>query len=215
MDNFQDQLGNFNKLLSEIEQYYTQKNNLYGNTPQGVDWNSQESQTLRFAQLLKVCDHHQSFSINDYGCGYGALLDYLNQHDCQCNYYGFDISEAMIKQARELHKNNQKSVFLREEHHLNQADYTVASGIFNVKLETADEEWISYIIMTINKMANLSKKGFAFNILTKYSDAEFMRSYLYYADPCYFFDYCKRNFSRNIALLHDYNLYEFTIIVRN
>jgi len=41
-----------------------------------------------------------------------------------------------------------------------------------------------------------------------------MREDLYYADPCFIFDYCKRNFSRNVALLHDYELYEFTIIVR-
>ena len=30
----------------------------------------------------------------------------------------------------------------------------------------------------------------------------------------FFFDFCKRNFSRNVALLHDYGLYDFTIIVR-
>jgi hypothetical protein len=28
------------------------------------------------------------------------------------------------------------------------------------------------------------------------------------------FDICKRKFSRNVALLHDYGLYEFTILVR-
>ncbi|MBM3138043.1 MAG: class I SAM-dependent methyltransferase, partial [Chloroflexi bacterium] len=28
------------------------------------------------------------------------------------------------------------------------------------------------------------------------------------------FDYCKVNFSKNVALLHDYKLYDFTIIVR-
>ena len=37
---------------------------------------------------------------------------------------------------------------------------------------------------------------------------------LYYADPCALFDYCKRNFSRNVALLHDYKIYDFTLIVR-
>jgi hypothetical protein len=25
---------------------------------------------------------------------------------------------------------------------------------------------------------------------------------------------CKRRFSRNVALLHDYDLYEFTVLVR-
>jgi hypothetical protein len=56
--------------------------------------------------------------------------------------------------------------------------------------------------------------GFAFNCLTAYSDAHKMQSYLYYADPCRLFDLCKRRYSRNVALLHDYGLYEFTILVR-
>ena len=57
-------------------------------------------------------------------------------------------------------------------------------------------------------------RGFSFNCLTKYSDDTKMKDYLFYADPCQLFDYCKRNFSKQVALLHDYGLYEFTIIVR-
>jgi hypothetical protein len=41
-----------------------------------------------------------------------------------------------------------------------------------------------------------------------------MREDLFYADPCELFDYCKTRFARNVALLHDYGLYEFTILVR-
>ena len=51
-------------------------------------------------------------------------------------------------------------------------------------------------------------------MLTKYSDKEYMRDNLYYADPLFIFDYCKRNFSKQVALLHDYGLYEFTILVK-
>jgi hypothetical protein len=51
-------------------------------------------------------------------------------------------------------------------------------------------------------------------MLTSYADREKQRSDLYYADPMFFFDYCKRRFSPRIALLHDYPLYEFTILVR-
>ena len=41
-----------------------------------------------------------------------------------------------------------------------------------------------------------------------------MRADLYYADPCFLFDYCKRNFAKDVAILHDYSLYDFTLIVR-
>ena len=58
------------------------------------------------------------------------------------------------------------------------------------------------------------RRGFAFNCLTAYADPALMRDDLFYADPAAYFDLCKRRYSREVALLHDYGLYEFTIIVR-
>jgi hypothetical protein len=63
-------------------------------------------------------------------------------------------------------------------------------------------------------MNDHSSRGFAFNMLTSYSDPERCRNDLYYGDPAYFFDLCKRNFARNVAVLHDYGLWEWTILVR-
>jgi hypothetical protein len=37
---------------------------------------------------------------------------------------------------------------------------------------------------------------------------------LYYADPFMFFDFCKRNISPYVSLLHDYPLFEWTLLVR-
>lgn len=99
--------------------YYSDKLAQHGERPRGVDWNGEESQTLRFEQLCKVIGMPIQFSINDLGCGYGALYDFLAQ-----------------------------------------------------KYET-----ISYA-------------------------------------GCALFDLCKRRYSKNVALLHDYGLYEFTILIR-
>jgi hypothetical protein len=66
----------------------------------------------------------------------------------------------------------------------------------------------------LDNIDRLSRRGFSSNFLTKYSDEDKMRNDLYYADPLFLFDYCKRKFSRNVALLHDYGLYDFTILVR-
>jgi len=63
-------------------------------------------------------------------------------------------------------------------------------------------------------MNEYCEKGFSFNCLTSYSDDDKMKDYLYYANPMELFDLCKRKYSRNVALLHDYDLYEFTILVR-
>jgi hypothetical protein len=97
---------------------------------------------------------------------------------------------------------------------LEPADYAVASGVFNVKQDADEETWRAYIWETVADLAALGTRGFAFNALTSYSDVDKRRADLYYADPLEAFDRCKRTYSRFVTLLHDYPLYEFTIIVR-
>jgi cyclopropane fatty-acyl-phospholipid synthase-like methyltransferase len=202
-------------IYKKVSEYYTQKILTFGTTSQGVDWNGRESQFLRFEQLCKLLPPiaDEPFSILDFGCGYGALIEYLKSKYISFSYTGYDISEEMINQAKKVFTDSHFN-FTSSEKSLSNYDYVIASGIFNVKLDTDILEWEKYIFETLEKLNELSSKGFSFNILTSYSDKEFMKDYLYYADPCFFFDYCKKNFSKNIALLHDYNLYEFTIIVR-
>jgi hypothetical protein len=65
----------YDKILVNVQRYYDAKVEAHGATARGADWNSAESQQLRFRQLLKLCDQPGPFVINDYGCGYGALVD--------------------------------------------------------------------------------------------------------------------------------------------
>jgi SAM-dependent methyltransferase len=201
-------------LLDAVQRYYSQKITEHGPTARGVDWNSEASQELRFEQLLKVCDLDSTFTINDYGCGYGALAHYLDERGCRFRYTGFDISGRMVEQARELEGDPEQHRFVAAEGELERAEYTVASGIFNVRLDAGDEAWESHVLATLDRLDELSERGFAFNMLTSYSDPDRMRPDLYYADPRAIFDHCKRKYSRWVALLHDYGLYEFTILVR-
>jgi SAM-dependent methyltransferase len=201
-------------ILSRMQQYYDEKIQLHGSTPVGVGWNSIQSQQLRFAQLIKIVVGRARFSINDFGCGYGALADYLRSEQYSFMYCGFDVSPQMITKAKELHEGMESTSFVNAESDLSAADYTVASGVFNLKAETPDPEWEAYIFETLETLDALSTRGFAFNILTAYSDRELMRPDLYYANPGALFDHCKTKFSRSVALLHDYPLYEFTILVR-
>lgn len=200
--------------LAQVGRYYGEKLAAHGASPQGVDWNSVESQRLRFDQLLRVCEDRQEFSINDIGCGYGALLDYLIELGKSIDYVGVDISPAMIAKAEELHRGRPGCRFLAGERADRVADYAVASGIFNVKLSAPHAAWRGHVLQALEAIDAGSRRGFAFNCLTRYSDAALMRDDLFYADPCELFDFCKTRFSKNVALLHDYGLYEFTIVVR-
>jgi SAM-dependent methyltransferase len=204
------------ELLTEIADYYTNKLAEYGETPRGVDWNGEESQLCRFEQLCKMInvDTVSHFSINDLGCGYGALYDFLASKYKNFSYSGIDVSENMIKAATERHKNKPQARFVLSSEPDQVTDFGIASGIFNVRMDRSDDEWISYLEITLDRLDKTSRVGFAFNCLTSYSDKEKMRDYLYYANPCTLFELCKRRYSRNVALLHDYGLYEFTILVR-
>ena len=199
--------------LEDVERYYTGMFEAHGATAHGVDWNGPESQALRFAQLARVIDRPGSFSLNDYGCGYGALCQWLAEqgHD-GVDYRGFDLSAPMLEHARRVLPGG--VTLVDTEDRLTPADYTVASGIFNVKLEAGDVEWVEYTFETIRRMAALTTRGLAFNMLTSYSDADRLEERLHYGDPRVYFDFCKRELSRQVALLHDYGLYEFTIVVR-
>lgn len=202
-------------LLSEVEAYYSQKLAQYGDTPRGVDWNGRDSQFLRFQQLCKIIDiDNEEFSVNDLGCGYGALLEFLAARYQIFSYLGVDLSADMIEKANDRYRASKFGRFVVAKEIGAVADYGMASGIFNVRLGRNDHEWNQYINDTLDDLDRTSRRGFAFNCLTTYSDEDKKRDYLFYADPSRIFDNCKRRYSRRVALLHDYDLFEFTILVR-
>lgn len=201
------------ELLNSVEKYYSEKIREYGATSKGVDWNGEASQILRFDQLTRIVQGDQPL-IGDLGCGYGAYFDYLKLVFPAFRYQGIDVSAAMIDEARRRFSGDERCDFSVGTRFEKVGDYVVASGIFNVRLEVTSNRWLEYILETLHHMNDFALKGFAFNCLTSYSDAERMKGHLYYADPCYLFDYCKKKFSKNVSILHDYGLYEFTILVR-
>lgn len=202
------------ELLEAVRGYYTRRLAEHGPTPRGVDWNGAESQETRFRQLLRVLDGRPDGVLGDYGCGYGALLGFARGAGFAGEFRGYDLAPAMVAAARGRHAADPLARFDADEAVLAGCDVVVASGVFNVKLTTPVPEWEAYVFHTLDRLAALGPRGFAFNALTSYSDPDRVRPDLYYPDPCRLFDHCKRRYSRHVALLHDYGLYEFTILVR-
>ena len=61
----------------------------------------------------------------------------------------------------------------------------------------------------------LGRRGFGFNVLSLSSDPARRKPHLHYADPTATLEHCLLRYGRSVALLQDYGLYEFTIIVRH
>jgi SAM-dependent methyltransferase len=202
--------------LAHYRQYFNEKIDTHGPVPQGADYNGSEAQSIRFEQLTRVIDSSQPFEIIDYGCGYGAFLSFLRQKGWRFRYHGYDMLPKMIEAARRAHGDAAEAHFTTRESDLARCEYVVAGAIFNNKFEAPVEQWREHTLQVLDKLNALCSRGLAFNMLSGYSDADRMalRPDLYFGDPLFYFDHCKRHYSRQVALLHDYGLYDFTILVR-
>ena len=203
------------KSLSRIRDLYSDNIGRNGPVSTAVGWNTPESQQLRFDKLTEVVvDDGESFSVNDYGCGYGAHLEYLQGRDmCVNAYHGYDISAEMLATARARQKDFVGYLDLHQSTELQtEADYTFVSGTFNVRFDATEEEWKQFILAKLDEIHRQSRRGFSFNLLSTYVD--WQEPHLFYGDPMFWFEHCKRHYSNKVALLHDYPLYEWTIIVK-
>lgn len=208
-------MTNTSILLDKIKSLYASNVTEDGVKSTAVGWNSPESQAMRFDKLTSVIeDHSGPVSVNDYGCGYGAHLEYLvKTRGIQVSAYGgYDLSEEMLAAARsELSWFSGDISLICSSQISTENDYTFVSGTFNVKFDADDCVWQEFIEKKLDEIDAHSRCGFSFNLLTTYVD--WKEEHLFYGDPCYWFDLCRRKYSTRVSLLHDYPLFEWTIIV--
>ena len=201
--------------LDSVAKLYTDSLEKHSARAMGVGWRDQGSHLLRFDRLAEVIASppgRETIGVLDLGCGYGALYEYLSGRGWQvAPFVGYDISEAMLEEAR-TRITAPKAEFVQSSTLDRMADYAFASGIFNVRLKTDEDTWRDYVLKTLDGLNSHANRGFAFNLLTSYVD--WKEDHLFYGGPLFFFDHCKRRYSRRVSLLHDYPLWEWTIIVR-
>ena len=200
---------------AEIARYYTAKISRHGATPLGVDWTCVPTQELRFVQLLKTVDFLAPFSLNDVGCGYGALLAYLARRHglVDIDYLGIDLSAAMIRRARRLWRDHASASFARAGDASRVADYSVASGIFNVRQGQPDEIWERFVAQTLTQMHATSRRGFAVNFLLPLQPDRLARPGVYQTAPEPWARWCERELGGCVDMLEGYGMREFTLLV--
>ena len=201
------------KTLDGIRDLYEGNLAEHGATSKSVGWPDEGSQLLRFERLARVIDREAAgFTVNDWGCGYGAMFDYLDRGFGAklLRYTGYDISAEMLGAAK-ARLADARAAFVQGPEVTSDADYTFVSGTFNVKLQASDADWDAYVKRQLETMYLRSRRGLAFNLLTSYVD--WKAENLFYADPRDYFDFCKTKLSRFVTLHHDARLYEWTMLV--
>lgn len=199
-----------------IAAYYSERVRCFGATPQGADWTCVASQHMRLVQLLRLCGASASFSLNDLGCGYGALLALLEERYAgrTIDYLGVDLSNAMIRCARRQWQGHGRARFVTGSVPPRQADYAVASGTFNVSLGHSLAVWEAFVGATLNGLAATSLRGFAVNFLLPPPDMR-VKAGLYTTVPEPWAEYCRHHFNAEVEIVGGYGLREFTLIVRH
>jgi SAM-dependent methyltransferase len=203
------------RLRETVGNYYSEKLKQHGAAPRGVDWPSTASQFLRFAQLVKICDFDRSFSLNDFGCGYGALLAYLaDRHaSAEVTYRGIDIVPDMIEAARHRWKQTSCAEFAVGSGCGHLADYSISSGVFNVRLGWPLAAWDAYVESILSDLHASSRIGFGVNFMSAPAD-EAAGENLYRAEPERWVGFCRDRLGCDVEHIAGYGLPEYTLLVR-
>ena len=197
-----------------VAAYYDAALAQHGPTPRGVDWKDAASHRLRHGQFLRLVADDPDASVLDLGCGYGDFLDVLRASGHRGRYLGCDVAPGMIAAARALHGEAPDHAWHLGAEPPEPCDYAVASGIMNVRRGAGEAAWGAYVDATIGTLARCGRRGFGFNMLSLSSDPEKRRPDLHYASPVGMLARCLEQFGRHVALLQDYGLWEFTVLVR-
>jgi SAM-dependent methyltransferase len=160
---------NFRLLERRLNNAYRSRLATRGPTAEGVFWRSGTSQTARFRVLLALITTHTAdrpLSIADIGCGYGAMLDFLQGSSAfgDITYQGIDINDAMIDACHRRFP-AQKHLFRRANRPTGPVDFCVFSGTFNLTHSTDPSLWNDYIFTTLGRYLPYCRRGMALNLI--------------------------------------------------
>ena len=140
-----------------------------GPTPKGVFWRNESTQIARFNSILNLITKVTPIAnpmLADVGCGYGAMLNFIQKTSRYKNfqYMGIDINRAMIKACKQNFP-HQKRLFLVGKHPPAPVDFCVFSGTFNLCHTTDTSLWLNYIFANLQQCWKRSRYGLVLNLL--------------------------------------------------
>lgn len=189
---------------------YSERYKEFGYSPKSLGWNKGK-QDLRYYILLEEFDLENK-SILDIGCGFGDANKLIRKRTKNYKYLGIDIVEELIVEAKKQYIENEKINFklddflkieIEEDY-----DIVVSSGVFNFKLQDADN--YKFINSFMKKAFSIAKEGFAFDFLS--NKVDFQYDHTFHSTPSIILE-MGYELSRNIILKNHYMPFEFALIV--
>lgn len=205
------------RLLAPVARMYGRRLDEYGATAKGVFWRNEYWQIKRFDRLVEIFEPEHAerggTSVNDFGCGYGALFDYLAARPALNNsrYYGYDISQEMIAACRDR-ITDPRAKFIRKMWASQTADYAIACGTYNMHGRADEREWLEYVEASLRHLWSKTTVGLAFNMLRDDEPSKYAG--LYYIDPDDMRRFCARNLTANIDMFDESPMPDVTYLLR-
>ena len=209
--NKEKQIGYYEGLLAQ-----------HGENFLALDWNSPESQKLRYQILKEILIYGKksaNISVLDVGCGFGDLYGFFKVGKLlsrnKIKYTGYDISPKILEVAKKKYPEARFELKdLLEDRNTPKFDYIFCSGVFNIRT-TDSGSHLEYVKSMLLRMYDLVNYGVAVNMLSEgalpISQPEDMNSGRYfYFRPEEILSFCRFISSRYI-LRHDYHPGDFTV----
>tara|TARA_Y100000780_G_C13661627_1_gene408879 strand:+ start:449 stop:1123 length:675 start_codon:yes stop_codon:yes gene_type:complete len=202
-------------LLEPVNRVFSKSVKIHGSKPKAVAWNNQEKQFRRFqifAGLFPLIPSETSFSINDLGCGYGAMFAaYKDLPEFKNgSYYGYDISIEMLLEAKK-HLDDPRASWIQSHLATEEADFSFVSGTYNLNMDADKDQWRTYIENNLLQLWSKTRLALGFNMLSAHSPKR--QKTLYYADPEHFLAFCTKNMNGRVQLVNRLAPEEFVIFI--
>ena len=187
-------------LERKLKRAYKDRLAALGPAPKGVFWRNQSTQIARFDALLDLITTMTSASnpsIADIGCGYGAMLEFLQNTPRyqRFHYIGVDINRAMINSCKQRFPAQKQLFFVGKQPPL-PVDFCVFSGTFNLCHTMDTSLWQDYIFANLQHCWQRSRYGLVLNLLC--ASQTQIKNQIFYAERQTFI----ANASRVFGLTH-------------
>ena len=216
MPDHQSTLKKSPRLLNPVLRAYERRLHQFGADPRGVFWKDEDYQRKRYDILSSVfddADQAGGITIHDFGCGYGALFDYLKDKPVMraSRYIGTDMSADMIRAAKNRITDPRAS-FIRHLKAMDTVDVSIVSGTYNMHVGQDEKDWEDYVKASLRQLWGKTRKSLAFNMLRDDADEQF--DGLYYINGRGLFEFCTRELSPFVTIQNDSPLPDWTFFIR-
>jgi SAM-dependent methyltransferase len=190
---------------------------VHGDNHRGAGYTrTPEEARAQYALMLEVVrERDELVHILDFGCGLAHLLDYIISQPqlAFIRYTGLDLSQKYLAAARQRRPGADLVYMniLENDTALPDFDYVILNGVFNYRGAIPRDEMLRYWQRIITLAFAHSRRGIAFNVMSKLVDWE--RDDLFHLPFDEMAQFVSANLSRHFIIRHDYPAYEYATFV--